>query len=179
MRYKDIRRYLKPYSMVASRTTTINHAFAACIAASDAFDEKRIREALAVLGQDPDTNLLCAYCGKDAETWDHVHATVKDKRFSGFGHRIGNLLPCCKACNSKKGNKDWRVFLNSLSILEPLRTEREIGIEAYLNRYCSMDAIPEHLTEYQELQELRRQVLDLFKEADQLAGIVRSKSVRV
>ncbi len=94
------------------------------------FDEQRIREALAVLGQDPDMNLV-------------------------------------------------RVFLNTLSILEPLRTERESGIEAYLNQHCSMDAIPEHLTEYQELQGLRRQVLDLFKEADQLAGIVRIKSGRV
>jgi hypothetical protein len=27
MRYEDIRRHLKRYSLVANRTTTINHAF--------------------------------------------------------------------------------------------------------------------------------------------------------
>ena len=176
MRYRDIRRYLKPYSMIASRTTTINHAFAASIAPSDSYDEQRVREALAVLGQDPDTSLLCAYCGAEAETWDHVHATVKDKVFSGFGHRIGNLLPCCKPCNSKKGNKDWRAFLNSLSIPESLRKKRESRIDDYLNQYCSIDAIPEHLAEYHELQELRLKVLELIQKADQLATIVRRKA---
>ena len=44
MRYKDIRRYLKPYSMVASRATTINHAFAACIAPCDKYDEEVMRQ---------------------------------------------------------------------------------------------------------------------------------------
>ena len=105
MRYKDIRRYLKPYSMVASRATTINHAFAACIAPCDKYDEEVMRKAIIALGQDPDSDLLCVYCGDEAETWDHIHATVREKKFSGHGHRIGNLLPCCKTCNSKKGNK--------------------------------------------------------------------------
>ncbi len=175
MRYRDIRRYLKPYSIVANRTTTINHAFAACIAPFDTYDEERVREVVATLGQDPDTNLVCSYCGAEAETWDHVHATVKDKKFSGFGHRIGNLLPCCKTCNSKKGNKGWRIFLSSLPMPDPLRKERESRIDTYLNRYCCMDAIPEHLPEYQELQELRRKVLELFHKADELASVVRSK----
>jgi 5-methylcytosine-specific restriction endonuclease McrA len=176
MRYKDIRRHLKAYSITASRTTTMNHAFAACIAPSDAYDDATVREGLGVLGQDPETNLVCAYCGAEAETWDHVHATVKDKAFSGFGHRIGNLLPCCKPCNSKKGNRDWRAFLNGLAMPEPLRRDRESRIDAYLKRYCSKDEIPDHLVEYQELQEILLKVLDLFKDADRLASIVRGKS---
>jgi 5-methylcytosine-specific restriction endonuclease McrA len=176
MQYRDIRRYLKPYSIVASRTTTINHAFAACIAPFDTYDENRVREAITALGQNPDNGLLCVYCGAEAETWDHVHATVKDKKFSGFGHRVGNLLPCCKPCNSKKGNKTWRTFLSSLPMPEPLRKERESRIDVYLNQYCLMDAIPEHLPEYQELQGLRCKVLELFRKADELASVVRSKS---
>jgi 5-methylcytosine-specific restriction endonuclease McrA len=176
MRYRDIRRYLKQYSMVASRTTTINNAFAASIAPSDIYDEQTVREAITLLGQDPDANLLCAYCGVEAQTWDHVHATVKNKEFSGFGHRIGNLLPCCKPCNSRKGNKEWRAFLRSLPIPEPLRIERESRIDAYLNRFCTVDAIPEHLPEYQELQELRRRVLELLREGDKLSQVVRNKS---
>jgi hypothetical protein len=176
MRYKDIRRFLKPYSMVASRTTTISHAFAASIAPCDTFDNQTVRTALTVLGQDPDAELECAYCGARAETWDHVHATVQDKKFSGYGHRLGNLLPCCKPCNSKKGNKNWLVFLQTLPIKEALRAERESRIAAYLTEYGAKDAVPEHLPEYEQLQELRRQVLQLFREADELASVVRRKS---
>lgn len=176
MRYKDIRRFLKPYSMVASRTTTISHAFAASIAPCDTFDDQTMRTALTVLGQDPDAELECAYCGARAETWDHVHATVQDKKFSGYGHRLGNLLPCCKPCNSRKGNKNWLVFLRTLPITEALRAERESRIAAYLTKYGAKDVVPEHLPEYEQLQELRRQVLQLFREADELASVVRRKS---
>lgn len=161
--------------MVASRTTTINHAFAACIAPCDTYDDQRMRKAIVALGQNPDSDLLCVYCGREAETWDHVHATVREKKFSGHGHRIGNLLPCCKTCNSKKGNKNWRTFLTALGN-GPTHNERAARIEAYLTSYCTPDAVPDHLAEYVELQELRRQVLEIFKRADELANIVRSKS---
>ena len=105
-----------------------------------------------------------------------MHATVKDKAFSGHGHRLGNLLPCCKPCNSKKGNKDWRAFLGGMQLPEVQRSERERHIEGYLTAYAVKDVVPEHLPEYQELQEVRRQVLELFARADKLAGIVRTKS---
>lgn len=178
MRFTDIRRYLKPYSIVANRSTTINHAFAASIAPSDTFDPCEVRKAVRALGQDPDADLACVYCGGEAETWDHVHATVKDKIFSGHGHghRLGNLLPCCKRCNSKKGNKDWRVYLAGLNSNSAARRKRERLIDSYLKKYGGKDAIPEHLPEYRKLQELRRQVLELFTEADKLASIVRSKA---
>jgi hypothetical protein len=120
--------------------------------------------------------LVCAYCGSDAETWDHVHATVRDKKFSGYGHRLGNLLPCCKLCNSKKGNKDWRAFLAGVSASDTERKEREDRIDAYLYRYSANDVIPDHLPEYRELQDIRQQVLTLLGEADRLANIVRSKN---
>lgn len=102
MRLKTIATHLRPYRMLASRRTTINHMFAAAIAPNDIFDEQRVREAMILLGNDPDGDLACAYCGNPAETWDHVFATVKNSRFSGHGHQLGNLLPCCKQCNSRK-----------------------------------------------------------------------------
>jgi hypothetical protein len=101
---------------------------------------------------------------------------MRDKKFSGYGHRVGNLLPCCKLSNSKKGNKDWRVFLSELRLPEPLRKERENRIDSYITKYCIIDTIPEHLPEYQQLQELRCQVLGLFSQANALANAVRSKS---
>ncbi len=176
MRFKDIRRYLKPYSMVANRTTTISHAFAASIAPSDTFNAEVVRSALASLGQNPDADLICIYCGNEAETWDHVHATVRDKKFSGHGHRLGNLLPCCKPCNSRKGNKDWHVFLASVRATDAERLERERRIESYLETYAVIDTIPDHLPEYQQLQEVRQQVLALLAKADKLAAVVRSKT---
>jgi 5-methylcytosine-specific restriction endonuclease McrA len=176
MRFTDIRRHLKPYSMVANRSTTINHAFASSVAPSDSFEPTRVREAIVDLGQDPDLDLTCAYCGAQAETWDHVHATVRDKRFSGHGHRIGNLLPCCKPCNSRKGNKDWRSYLASLGLPDTARLKRERIIDTYLAKYGVIDSIPEHLPEYRQLQDLLRQMLDLLAQADKVAEIVRSKA---
>jgi 5-methylcytosine-specific restriction endonuclease McrA len=179
MRYKSIRAHLKAYSLVAKRTTTINHAFAAAVAPHDDFDEKRVREALAVLGQDADVDLLCAYCGAKAETWDHVHATVEETEFSGHGHRLGNLLPCCKPCNSSKGNQDWRGYLRRLDLPESVRGERERRVEAYLEKYGVIDKVPEHLPEYQQLMDLRRQVREIFSKADELAKVIRNKSYTV
>lgn len=120
MRLKSIATHLRPYLMLARRRTTINHAFAAAVAPSDTYDEARTREALLVLGLNPDGELECAYCGELAETWDHVFATVRNSRFSGYGHRLGNLMPCCKPCNSRKGNKHWQAHLETLQ-LSPAR----------------------------------------------------------
>ena len=179
MRYTSIRSHLTVYSLVAKRTTTINHAFAAAVAPHDEFDDKRVREALAVLGQDADAELLCAYCGEKANTWDHVHATVHETEFSGYGHRLGNLLPCCKPCNSSKGNQDWRAYLRRLEMPEQVRMERERRIDAYLKKYEVIDKLAEHLPEYGELMDLRRQVREIFSKADELAKVIRSKSKRI
>jgi hypothetical protein len=83
-RYAAIRQHLEPYSIVARRSTTVNHALAAAIPPCDACDEQVVREAMAKLGQDPDSDLVCVYCGLPAETWDHTNAPVRNKLFSGF-----------------------------------------------------------------------------------------------
>jgi hypothetical protein len=172
MHYSSIRSHLRPYLIVARRKTTINHAFAAAIAPSDEYSDARVRGALQVLGQDPDKALVCVYCEKPAETWDHVFATVKDSAFSGHGHRLGNLLPCCKACNSSKGNKDWRKYLRSLA--RPNGGVQEACIERFLLTYAVLDKIPEQSPEYVRLLELKAQVLVLMAEADQLAKVIRT-----
>jgi hypothetical protein len=43
----------------------------------------------------------CAYCDNQAETWDHVDPISK-----GETTRPGNIVPCCKSCNSSKRDKD-------------------------------------------------------------------------
>ena len=175
MRYSDITRHLKPYSILGRRRTTIIHAFASAVAPCDGFDEQRVRKAIAFLGQDPDSDLCCVYCGALAETWDHVFAMVQKSRFSGHGHRVGNLVPCCKQCNSKKGNKNWERFLEKLSLPSGVRAKRIATIQGYLDYFLVPDPVPEELTEYQELQEIKEQIIALMEQADVIAQHLRER----
>lgn len=174
MRFTSIKTHLRPYEIRRNRTTTINHAFASAIAPCDSFHEERIRKALRLLNQDPDCDLLCAYCGEPADTWDHVVATVRDREFSGHGHRLGNLLPCCKQCNSRKGNKDWRRFLGTLPIPVEVREAREKLIGEYLEKFLVVDTLPENVPEYHEFVRIRFEILELMTKADELARQIRS-----
>lgn len=171
MHYLSIKSHLKPYLIVARRRTTINHAFAAAIAPSDTYSDSRVREAILVLGQDPDQDLNCAYCGAPAQTWDHVFATVKDSSFSGFGHRLGNLLPCCKPCNSAKGNKNWQRYIVGLNL--PDCEERATRIDSYLTKYATHDAGPQQSPDYERLLQIKEQVMTLLAEADRIAKAIR------
>lgn len=48
----------------------------------------------------------CFYCGEAANTIDHIIAVSR-----GGAHSVGNLVACCKSCNSSKNNKtimEWR-----------------------------------------------------------------------
>lgn len=159
--------------MLVRRRTTINHMFAAAIAPHDSFDEARVREAVTLLGNDPDNDLSCAYCGDAAETWDHVFATVKDSRFSGYGHRLGNLLPCCKPCNSRKGNKSWQAHLAGLELDEPERARRAALIDRYIQVYGRVEDGLTSTPDRQRLDVIRAQILTLVAEADEVASRIR------
>jgi 5-methylcytosine-specific restriction endonuclease McrA len=51
----------------------------------------------------------CAYCGREGEVqMDHA---IPINRAALGEHRLGNLVPACPNCNSKKSGKDFRVFL--------------------------------------------------------------------
>jgi len=51
----------------------------------------------------------CAYCGAETELLIE-HAIPINKEKLGE-HRLGNLVPSCKACNGNKAGKDFREFL--------------------------------------------------------------------
>lgn len=176
MRLKSIAQHLRPYRMLASRRTTVNHMFAAAVAPHDRYDEAWVREAVALLGNDPDGDLACAYCGAAAETWDHVFATVKDSRFSGHGHRLGNLLPCCKPCNSRKGNKHWRAHLDALPLDGAERDRRRELIDTYLLTFGHVGELAMQTPDHQRLDAIRQEILALMAEADALAERVRITS---
>lgn len=51
----------------------------------------------AILNRD---NKECAYCGKEADTIDHIHPRSK-----GGKHEWKNVIAACRKCNAKKGSK--------------------------------------------------------------------------
>ncbi|AZN35111.1 HNH endonuclease [Iodobacter ciconiae] len=79
-----------------------------------------IRNILSNLGQESftenDWNLTkdyflykCAYCALEAELLIE-HAIPINKEKLGE-HKLGNVVPSCKTCNSRKAGKDFREFL--------------------------------------------------------------------
>jgi len=175
MRYQTIRTHLRPYSILARRRTTVNHAFASAIAPCDVFEDQRVREAIRLLELDPDAELNCAYCGNPAETWDHIFATVRKSQFSDYGHRLGNLLPCCKPCNSRKGNKSWEDYLESLPLPQATRERRFECIPRFLAKYSVLDPTDPQDRDLGELESLRTEILRLMAEADRIATRIRSR----
>ena len=179
MKKESIKNHLKPYSIIDRRITTINNAFASAIAPSDEYNEEVLINAIKLLGQDPQKDLLCVYCGKEAQTWDHVFGLVSEVKFSGYGHVLGNLLPCCQTCNSRKGNRDWDKYVTSPGD-KNLKRKRETAIKQYLKKY-----LPEKLSyekikgicpnEIQKYESIQNKVIKLMKEADRLAVTIRAK----
>lgn len=179
MKRDSIRAHLRPYSIYGRRVTTIHHAFASAIAPSDIYDDALIVEALRTLGQDPDQDLVCVYCDRNpAETWDHVFGLVTDKRYSGYGHTIGNLLPCCRSCNSSKGNRHWQTFLRARITDDTLYNAKVKQLRAFFERY-QQPALDQSMIEQlcpdemQELQAVKQRILELMKEADRIADNIR------
>jgi hypothetical protein len=176
MKKTDIKRHLKDYSVYNKRRTTINHAFASALSIADIYDESKVDAALKILGQEPDNDLLCAYCDRPATTWDHIKAVVNKGSFSRHGHTLNNLIPCCKECNSeRKRNLDWSVFLQK----EKLDTaDRVSRIEKYIGQNtCDINQLleTECKSEMAEFEKIKEQIFELMKAADRQAKIIRTK----
>ncbi|HTR53356.1 MAG TPA: HNH endonuclease [Kofleriaceae bacterium] len=114
LRAVSIKKYLKPFK-ITSRHTTFNGSVQCALAVHDSYDVSRVAELIALLEQAANSDLICVYCDKPAATWDHLHNNVQNKRFSGYGNRIFNLVPACRTCNEKKGAKHWRAFAKTVA----------------------------------------------------------------
>lgn len=179
MKKTDIKRHLKEYSIFSNRHTTINHAFASALSVADLYDDKKIDDALKILGQNPHKDLRCVYCDKLTETWDHVIALVNKGNFSGFGHQINNLVPCCKKCNSAKGNKPWKDFVKS-NIPKDIQQILIDKIEAYINYNSNSfeDLKDDNINaEISKLAAIKEEILNLMIKADEQAKIIRDKLI--
>lgn len=176
MKADTVRKYLKPYK-VMSRWTTFNGALQAGLAVPEAYDPTRHAEALTLLGQDPEGDLSCVYCGGPAATWDHLENNVKKGRFSGFGHRIFNLVPACRTCNERKGGKHWKVFLDKLEPPDKAARVRVIGEFAKRNaaENFGWDEIEREFPELAKHYDLlRREIHERLRLADQVAIKIRA-----
>lgn len=113
-------------------------------------------------------------------TWDHVFNRVVKGDFSGHGHRSRNLVPCCRTCNERKGQKPWREWLNALSPEDKeIRGQR---MEKFLEGVNTEPLVSKNRRleaewELKRFLEIRSQVFELMKEADGPAAIIRQKSV--
>lgn len=175
MKANTVKKYLKP-SKIMNRWTTFNGAMQAALAVPERYDPERHAEALRILGFADAEDLTCVYCGDPAKTWDHLENNVKNGRFSGFGHRLFNLVPACRTCNEKKGAKHWRVFLDELNPADQL--ERAQAIEAFSRRNAAesfgwaqiQQEFPELAGEYDRLLE---EIRERLRAADQVAQQIR------
>lgn len=179
MRAPGIRKYLRA-TRIIGRKSTFSNAFASALAPHDEYSSEEVAAAITDLGQDPHSDLECVYCGAEAATWDHVFNRVFNGEFSGHGHRIRNLVPCCRTCNERKGKKHWRDFLEQLA---PSQKELRIArMESFLD---SRDAQPTTIeqmrvsapNELDRFFAIRTEVFQLLKEADDLAVEIRRKAL--
>jgi len=183
LKLDSIRNHLRPYSIFNKRRTTIAHAFASAIAVVEGYDRSRVADAIRALGQNPDSDLLCVYCGEPAQTWDHLRGLVKNKSWSGFGHTVANLVPCCKKCNSEKRNRDWLDFLKSKNSDDQAQFQQRFKL---LNDYSQRQSV--WALKYRDIQQLcpdevrslenaRDAILAEMKKADTIAEAIRNKVI--
>ena len=165
MKADTVRKYLKPFR-IQSRWTTFNGSFQAALAVPEEYDRARHAEALRLLAQEPDVELECVYCGAPAATWDHLENNVKGGRFSGFGHRIFNLVPACRTCNEKKGGTNWRTFLSKRAPADQERRETVLAAFAARNAAESFG-----------WEQIRGEFPELATEFDSLLSEVRERLV--
>lgn len=177
MHVRSIRTKLTANSIVQNRITTLRREFASAEASIDPFDLATVNEALKELyGTEPTAPLKCVYCDLPAKTWDHFHRIVKDGKYSGYGHRIRNLVPCCKDCNSSK-SEDWEPWLRQRLAS---RGHEATDIESRIHRirkYTERLAPDSEATIPRELREQYTAILDqiihLCGDADVVAGKIR------
>lgn len=175
---KSIRSHLAPYSIFSKRRTTVAHAFASALAPSEEFDNEKVDAALSALGQKNLQALTCIYCGKSAQTWDHLENLIRDGKLNGYGHQIGNLVPCCRDCNSEKSGKPFREYVDTLNLSITDQADLIARLERHLSLATPIDTSGldiEGKDVLDQFNAIQAQILKLMEEADKLAQVLRKK----
>jgi len=56
----------------------------------------------------------CVYCGRAANTLDHIEPLVCAGMPTGLTATHLDMLPCCGSCNSSKGASTWRDYMQRI-----------------------------------------------------------------
>jgi hypothetical protein len=167
---------------VTGRSSSITNAFVNAIIPIDVPTEAQELEALRILEMDPQ-DIRCAYCGDKSTEWDHFRPIISDQEPTGYITEIANLVPSCGKCNQSKGKSHWRTWMESNARLSPksrgvhdlgARIERLEKYEAWRQpRKIDFAAVvgPEMWKRHRENW---RNVLDLLKKSQELAGEIRT-----
>jgi hypothetical protein len=95
----------------------------------------------------------------------------------GFGHQIGNLVPCCRACNSEKGAKEWETYLRKKVLDDSAFEAKHRQITFYLTGYAVRVnlklAEEQNPAEWKRYDEIKEKICNLMKEADKIAEKLR------
>lgn len=70
----------------------------------------------------------CAYCGTDLRTAAPEDVTLDHLRcrVHGGNNEAGNLVTACRACNSSRGDRPWRIFATGGAVLRIQRQRRRV-----------------------------------------------------
>lgn len=175
------------------RVSTVTNSFVQCLLPDVAPSAEETRQALAVLGQEPDRT-YCVYCGVPAADADHLRPLVRHRRPTGFLNDYRNRVPACGTCNTSKGGQDWRTWMRGpaaqglrargfsdkqiearVSVLErfeawasatPVDFERIVGAERWSAYWNRLDQIEEMMMDAQAEGTLLRAVISVAMVAD-------------
>lgn len=162
MKSSSIREYLSHYGKIRSlRGSNIRSTFKRVNAAFDEFEQEAVDVAMQELSLDPD-NLACIYCGKPADSWDHLVPASLDGT-----HQIRNLAPACHACNEAKGRKTWQEFFEVLGKGECNNARRAL-VEKYTEDYLPGQPIVTDPADMEKLDQLLGQILQAMSDADEI-----------
>lgn len=98
---------------VGGRTSSMTNAFYNGILPVVKHSKEEEKKLKALLNYDDTKGWQCIYCGKPANTFDHLNSLIKDKQPTGYFSEPGNLVPSCNSCNSSKGKKHWQEFMDT------------------------------------------------------------------
>ena len=134
-------------SNLKNRISTINNAFSMSITPyiqeSDEFKIKNYYEELGV------NENQCVYCLRDVKFVDHLFPLVKNGMPTDYISDINNLVPCCKDCNSKKGNREFEEWYNDLKTKAYLKNVCKLTDSKIKERYCKIsNFIQKHQKQY-------------------------------
>ena len=169
MKIEKFKERMKPHRLL-SRSSTVTHEYAKALAPADEYDQNKLEAAFQKMGLFENGTLLCAYCSNTATTVDHLNPLVVNKKFSGWGHVFGNLVPACRNCNESKGGKPWREFAEKRNVSESQIQKLE-AYESQASTPVSQDELaklyPDLISAYEHMRKIN---LDALVTAQHLAN---------